>query len=220
MSFEPAEEGGDAAAATTWDRHAGSYPRQERLEARAIQAALRLADPGPGDRLVDVATGTGALLRALASRDRRPGVAIGVDRSRGMLARAGRMPQGWRLVEADARSLPVDDGGADVVTCSYLLHLLDPQDRARVLSEVRRVLGDSPGGRLVTVTVWADPAKPGSRALGRLMRRLAIFGPRRFGGLMPLDPTAELEAAGLAVTHRVVVPRGGYPSLVLRARPA
>jgi len=37
---------------------------------------------------------------------------------------------------------------------------------------------------------------------------------------MPLDPMAELGPAGLAATHRVVLSRGGYPSLVVRARVA
>jgi len=73
MDVEPAS-GGTAAAAGTWGEHATRYAGQERFEARAIAAALRLADPGPEDRVVDVATGTGLLLRALAARDprRRP----------------------------------------------------------------------------------------------------------------------------------------------------
>jgi len=37
---------------------------------------------------------------------------------------------------------------------------------------------------------------------------------------MPLDTMPEMEAAGLVPTHRTVLPRGGYPSLVIRARRA
>jgi hypothetical protein len=56
--------------------------------------------------------------------------------------------------------------------------------------------------------------------LNGLLHRLAAVGPRRWGGLMPLDPMAELGPAGLAATHRVVLSRGGYPSLEVRARVA
>ena len=69
--------GGAAAAAGTWDEHATRYAGQERLEARAIEAALRLADPRPQDWAVDLATGTGVVLRALAARDPRPAKVTG-----------------------------------------------------------------------------------------------------------------------------------------------
>lgn len=208
-----------AGASTTWDRHAARYARQEGLEARATAALLRLADPGPEDRLVDLATGTGIVLRALATCARRPAVAVGVDRSAGMLARVGRLPDGWRTVVGDARHVPLPDGHADIVTCSYLLHLLGAHDRAAVLAEARRLLGSTPGARLVVATVWADGATPGGRLIHDALRALARARPAAWGGLMPLDPMTELAGAGLVVTHRVVLTRGGYPSLVLRARP-
>jgi len=212
--------GGVAAAAGTWDEHATRYAGQERLEARAIEAALRLADPRPQDRVVDLATGTGLLLRALAVRDPRPATVTGVDRSAGMLARVGRLAEEWRVIRGDARCVPLPDGAADVVTCCYLLHLLGMEDRGRVLREARRLLRGAPGSRLVIVTVWANPDRIGGRMLSGVLPRLAAASPSRWGGLMPLDPTAELGPAGLVATHRVVLPRGGYPSLVVRARVA
>ncbi|MBA3748769.1 MAG: class I SAM-dependent methyltransferase [Solirubrobacterales bacterium] len=134
--------------------------------------------------MVDLATGTGLLLRALAARGPRPATATGVDRSAGMLAQVGRLPDEWRVIHGDARCVPLPDGAADVVTCCYLLHTI--------------------GGRL----------------LNGVLPRLAAASPRRWGGLMALDPMAELGPAGLVATHRVVLPRGGYPSLVVRARVA
>lgn len=209
-----------AAAATTWDALASRYAGQERFEARAIAAALRLADPRPQDRLVDLATGTGVLLRALAARERRPAVALGVDRSEGMLSRVGRLPEGWKVIQGDVRAVPLPSGDADVVTCAYLLHLLDAEDRCRVLAEARRLLRSAAGSRLLIVTAWADPDSPGGRVLNALLRHAAQARPTAFGGLMPLDPAPELAAAGLVATHRIALSRGGYPSLVLRARPS
>ncbi len=212
--------GGAAAAARSWDELATRYAGQERLEARAIAAALRLADPRPPDRVVDLATGTGLLLRALAARDPRPATATGVDRSAGMLAKVGRLPDEWCVIRGDARCVPLPDGAADVVTCCYLQHLLGAEDRRRVLREARRLLSTAPGSRLVIATVWANRDTIGGRMLNDLLPRLAAASPGRWGGLMPLDPTPELGPAGLVATHRVLLPRGGYPSLVVRARVA
>ena len=52
--------------------------------------------------------------------------------------------------------MPLPDGWADVVTCAYLLQLLDPAARAAVLAEARRLLAPRPASRLVVVTTWAD----------------------------------------------------------------
>lgn len=206
---------GDAAAAATWDRLAARYGAQERHELRALEAALELAAPGPGERLVDLATGTALVLRLLAAGERPPREALGVDRSQAMLARAGALPPGFRTLVADARAVPLADGCADVVTCAYLLHLLDGEARAAVLAEARRLLGDRAAGRLVAVTVWSS-ARPARAAL----TALAAARPRAWGGLRPLDPTADLAAAGFAVTRRLALARRGYPSLVLAAAPA
>ncbi|PTL58913.1 hypothetical protein C7Y72_04225 [Paraconexibacter algicola] len=206
--------GTDPASVRTWDRLAGSYGRQERREQHAVDTALRLADPGPRDTLVDLATGTGLVLRRLAAR---PAQAVGVDRSAAMLAHVGPLSDDTRLLRADARDVPLPDGHADVVTISYLLHLLSPADRAAVLAEARRLLRPDPASRLVTVTVWTGRAPP-ARLAGRVLAAAAAARPAALGGLRPLDPTADLRAAGLHVDRRVELPRRGYPSLVLRAR--
>jgi len=116
------------------------YDPQLFLERPVLRSALDLADPGPNERLLDIATGTAGLLRELAPRTARPSVAIGVDRSPSMLAGAPVLPSGWRLLAADAERLPFTDGRFDVVTMAYLLHLLTRAGRGRVLREAARVL--------------------------------------------------------------------------------
>ena len=143
----------DRADAATWDRLAPRYGAQERLELRAIDTALRLAAPGPGERLVDLGTGAGLLLRRLAALPERPGQAIGIDRSAGMLARVGTLPAGWSVLRGDARAVPLPDGHAAVVTCAYVLQLLREPERRAVLGEALRLLG-------------GDPARPPRRRHG------------------------------------------------------
>lgn len=149
----------EANGPATWDGHAQRYGAQERLEARAIAASLRLAGPAPGDRLIDLGTGTGVVLRALAGRPDRPRTAVGVDRSPGMLARVGSLPGGWQTLQAEATCVPLEDGVADVATCACLLHLLGPEDRVSVLGEAARLLVPARGSRLVITTVACDPRR-------------------------------------------------------------
>lgn len=197
---------------TLWDRVARVYDWQLALERRAVAAAIELASPRPEDRLLDVGTGTGAVLRALAQRRSRPAVAIGIDSSRGMLARVPSLPAGWRLERADATSLPFLAEEFDVVIASYVLHLLDPPRLGRVLSELRRVLKLQ--GRLATVT----PVAPRSHLHRPYELIVAALAPLNGSslGLRPLDPRPELARYGLEpVTARYV--HRGYPSLCVVA---
>lgn len=178
---------------------------------------MALADVASGERLLDVATGTGGLLRRLADRPVRPAEAVGVDASRAMLARARPLPGGWDLAEADARSLPFEDASFDVVTAAYLLHTLDPPARGAVLTECRRVL--RPDGRLVTVTVSQPRSRVGAWLAGPIIS-LARRSSGTLAGLRPLDPRPEIEAAGFTVERAVAVRGFGYPSLCVLARVA
>ena len=194
-------------------RTARHYDSQLRLERRALDAALALAAPLPGDRLVDLGTGTGALLRRLAERPDHPRRVTGVDASAAMLARVPALPEGWSLREADGRRLPMGDGTVDVMTCAYLIHLLEPEDRRAVLAEIARVL--TPGGRVVLVSLLAPRGRLGRMLLAPVQNGLGrTLG--RASGWCALDPTAELAGAGLQLRRARVLTRG-YASLCLLA---
>ena len=203
--------------ARLWDGHAGRYGAQEWLQERAIATAIRLAEPGVQDDVVDLATGSGVIPRALARHRTPPASLVGIDRSRGMLALVGPLPEGWSTLLADARDVPLPAASADLVTCAYLLHLLTPEERLAVLREAHRLLRPGPRSRLVVVTVWTDRRRPGGRALGSGLTATARRFPERLGGLAPLDPTADLRCAGFQWRTRAQLPHGGYPSLVIRA---
>jgi ubiquinone/menaquinone biosynthesis C-methylase UbiE len=178
------------------------YDRQLSLERPALEAALALLGVRPHERLLDVATGTGALLRELAVRSERPRHAVGLDASHAMLAGARGLPPGWELVRGDAGALPFEEASFDVATAVYLLHTLERGDRASVIAELARVL--RPGGRLVVVTV--DSPRP-------RLRSLLADAPRR-SGLRPLDPRPELTGFSVCAARYV---RRGYPSLCVLA---
>ena len=204
------QRGGAGDATTTWDRAARGYARQEWLERAAVARTLALAAPREDDRLLDVGTGTGLVLRTLAARPDRPRQAVGLDASAAMLARVGPLPAGWRTATGDAVALPLPDASVDVATAAYLLHVLAPGPRAAALGELRRVV--RPGGRLVVATVWSPRA-----ALRAALDRVARAAPESLGGLVTLDPRPGLERAGWAVTRAAVV-HHGYPTLIVAAR--
>ena len=123
----------------TYERSAAvlSFGQDERW--RRFLVARVEADAG--DRVLDVATGTGLVARALV---RQYGCrVVGVDQSRGMIDEARRHANGRiDLVEASADLLPFDDGEFDALTFTYLLRYVD--DPAATLRELARVV--RPGG--------------------------------------------------------------------------
>ncbi len=109
--------------------------------------ALRIA---PGEKVLDVATGTGAAAIAAARLVGAKGRVTGIDLAEGMLDRAydNAQRQGLNNVDLhtmDAEQLEFRDGYFDVVICAAALYLVP--DMLRCLKEVARVL--KPGGRFV-----------------------------------------------------------------------
>ncbi len=95
MSGKGARRSGAGVPAWVWDRVSSRYDRQLWLERSSVYVLLELLAPADHERLLDVATGRGAVLRALALRADRPREVIGVDVSAAMLARVPSLPAGW-----------------------------------------------------------------------------------------------------------------------------
>jgi SAM-dependent methyltransferase len=129
---------------------------------------LALAAPRPGDRVLDVACGSGVVAR-LAAEVVGPGRVSGLDVSPAMLAVARRLPPelgiGWQ--PGTAAQMPFPDGAFDLVLCQQGVQFLP--DAATGLREMRRVL--RPEGRLV-VAVWASIQRsPGFAALAEALEQ-------------------------------------------------
>ena len=125
-----------------------------------------------GDRVLDVACGTGVLAREAAARIGPGGRVTGLDLNPGILAVAQRMAPDieWRL--GDASSLPFEASGFDAVVSQFGLMFFP--DRVGALREMMRVL--APGGRLA-VAVWdALENTPGYAAEVSLVERMAGSG--------------------------------------------
>lgn len=133
----------------------------------AVRHLLEVLPPGPGQRWLDIGTGTGevALPAALAGA-----TVTGCDLSPGMIAKANRRAAELQLDVAfdvaDAQALPYPDASFDVVTSCYTLNLVADYEAAA--SELARVC--RPGGRLGLVTVL--PERGQAEIFGVLLRYL------------------------------------------------
>jgi demethylmenaquinone methyltransferase/2-methoxy-6-polyprenyl-1,4-benzoquinol methylase len=145
----------------------GQDPRWRRAMVASVGAA-------PDDRVLDVATGTGLVARALV--ESYGCAVVGLDQSRDMLAGARRalaktpdLGRRIELVQGEAERLPFADGEFDHLTFTYLLRYVD--DPAATLVELARVV--RPGGRIAALE-FGLPDPPLWRPLWRLYVRLVL----------------------------------------------
>jgi demethylmenaquinone methyltransferase/2-methoxy-6-polyprenyl-1,4-benzoquinol methylase len=172
------------------------------------RALVSAVEPAAGERIVDVATGTGMVAAELLAR--ADCSVVGVDQSPQMLAAARTRfaalePAGGRprveLIEGEAEALPFADASFDALTFTYLLRYVD--DPAATMRELARVV--RPGGRVASLEFGVPPWPPaywawrlytavGLPTLGRLASREwaqvgRFLGPsiRGFYARHPLD---------------------------------
>lgn len=156
----------------------------------------------PGERVLDVACGTGAVALAAARRIGAGGRIAAVDINPAMLAVARRKSDRIAWQEAAAEALPCAAGSFDAVLCQFGLMFL--ADRTRALREMARVT--RPGGRiglLVFETVANSPAYDRLvPLLGRIVgpgTAAALAAPFCLGDQAAV--AAELAAAGLTAAE-------------------
>ena len=185
--------------------HAWTLPKRQ-----AARLALGLR---PGDRVLDLACGTGLNIPHLRSLVGEGGRVVGVDVSPGMLevAEALIAGRGWKNVEvreADAAQLPFPDESFDRGICSFAMTIIPDYERA--IREMWRVL--VPGGRFVSLE-----GRSGIHALPRVwrvcgadMRRDTLAGLREVFGEVTVK-RYWLGAISLAAATKQAAIRPGIP---------
>jgi demethylmenaquinone methyltransferase / 2-methoxy-6-polyprenyl-1,4-benzoquinol methylase len=210
-----------------FDRIAGAYDLMNSvmtagLHHRWRERAAELAELRPGDRALDVATGTGDLAVALAAHVGPEGEVVGSDFSEGMLARARVKAPELRWEHGNALALPYEDASFDAATVGFGARNFSDLDRG--LSEMARVV--RPGGLVVVLEittptrpplsafygVWFDHVVP---VLGRLAGESQAYSylpssVRRFPE--PAELAATMERAGLEQL-RWIITAGGIIAL-------
>jgi SAM-dependent methyltransferase len=153
-----------------YDQHAAEYARLlDPTLACVVERVAELAAPEPGMRVLDLATGTGAVARASA---RCGASVVGVDVSEPMLALARELSPEIDFRMADAHALPFPDADFDIVVCALAVsHFHEP---LTALGESLRVLRE--GGRLVASTWATGGSTPSSVEVARVLERSGAPG--------------------------------------------
>jgi demethylmenaquinone methyltransferase/2-methoxy-6-polyprenyl-1,4-benzoquinol methylase len=191
--------------------------------------AADLAAVGPGDRALDVATGTGDLAVELARRVGPSGAVIGSDFSEEMLDVARRKAPELRFEWGNALELPYEEATFDAATVGFGARNFSDLDRG--LQEMARVV--RPGGRVVVLEittpqrpplstffqVWFDRIVP---LLGRLTGETLAYSylpssVRRFPA--PEGLAAAMARAGLR-DIRWILTAGGIIAIHVGTRPS
>jgi enediyne biosynthesis protein CalE5 len=200
-----------------WDRMSQVYRREidQRL-AQVVDQVVARAGLQPGERVLDLGTGTGAVAEKAAVAVGVEGHVVAVDPSPEMLAVAARRAEQasvrFNLAEGSAERLPADDGSFDVILAS--LSLMFVIDRAAAAQEMARVLRS--GGRLVGA-VWAGPERCDLVLFQRTVSQFAPPPPVKGvgpGGLADPQPfLAQLAGAGIEARVESEVTGFDFPNL-------
>lgn len=217
-------EAGQAREKAGWQLAGSSAEAYERYAVPAwsrplAEQLVELAAPGRGERVLDVACGTGIVARLAAQHVGERGVVCGLDLNEGMLAvaRAASAEVSpsiqWR--QGDAAAMPLPEGAFDLVVCQQGLQFFPEREAA--LREMHRVL--APGGRLALSVLRPITYNRGwGVTLADALERHA--GPE--AGAMMRSPFPEGDAAELRellisagfhdVGVRIVVATARYPT--------
>ncbi len=158
---------------------------------------VQVAAPDPGQRVLDVCTGTGGAALELIGGGAR---VVGVDLAEGMLRQAVRKggDDGLRarplLARMDAALLGFPDGSFSLVTCSMALHEMAEAEREQVLREIRRVASDR-----VVIAEYRVPADCSRSLLFRVARFFEYIESDDFESFVRCGVNGRLERAGFLV---------------------
>jgi ubiquinone/menaquinone biosynthesis C-methylase UbiE len=202
------------AFSTVYDRFVAMHSGDAQMDLRGFLAGFL---PGPeAGAILDLCTGTGAMLPFLHATKRRGAPITGLDFSRGMLRRAASKVAGlsrMHLVQGNAGNLPFADGAFGAVTCSHAFYELRGDNRERALQEIVRVL--APGGIFLMMEHDVPDGQP-AKALFFL--RLAVAGGGKIRGFL----SREMVFLGrhFATVEKIASPSGRSKVMVCVKGPA
>jgi ubiquinone/menaquinone biosynthesis C-methylase UbiE len=176
-----------------------------------------------GDRVLDVACGTGAATLAAAEIAGPSGHVVGLDANPEMLAVARKKSTGIEWVEGKAEALPMPDNSFDAVVSQFGFMFFDGKPAA--LREMMRVL--RPSGRMAVAVCDAVENSPGYGAFAKLLDRLfgrqvgdAFRAPFALGNVDRLRTLCrEADVTGVDVArHNATVGFGSIEAMVSAER--
>ncbi len=184
-------------------------------ESKSAKKVLELAQIQSGERILEVAVGTGVMFAEIVRRNEN-GVTEGIDVSPSMMAKADermkKFPKGrYRLQIGSAYKLPFDSNTFDLLVNNFMIDLLPEKDFPLILSEFNRVL--KPSGRIVISTMSF-----GKRWYHKMWFWISKHFPKLMTGCRPISIKNYLTQAKFDSVESIFISQNTFPSEVLRAK--
>ena len=183
-------------------------------EKKALSEALVLANITPGETILDVATGTGQMLKEIVKRN-PSGHNSGIDLSPDMLEKAKvRLSEfdsdHYYLNVGNAYQLPFEDASFDLLFNNYMLDMLPEKDFSLIFDEFYRVLKS--GGRVVITSMSL-----GKKWYNRFWYYIAKWFPELMTYCRPVPLTDHLVKSRFKIIKSKQVSQNTFPSIVVLA---
>jgi len=183
-------------------------------ESKAARKVIEMADIKDGERILEVAVGTGLVFKEILKRN-PGGINNGIEISPSMLLRADKrlsklMNTNYVLDIGNAYNLPFKDHSFDLVINNFMIDLLPEKDFLRILSEFYRVL--KPSGRAVISTMAF-----GQKWYNKFWHWIARKLPGLLTGCRPVSIGINLKEVGFEIEQTEQLSQNTFPAEVLRA---
>jgi len=184
-------------------------------ETKAARKVRDLAGIKNGDAVLDVACGTGEMLKEMVKQN-SAGKNIGIDLSPDMIGKArkklNRLKQGnFEVRTGNAMDLDFADNTFDVLINCYMVDLMPEDTFDKVAAEFYRVL--KPGG-VVVISTFSF----GTKKIHRFWYWVAKYFPALLTDCRPVLFGRYLKKAGFTIEHKIQVSQNTFPSEVIKAR--
>lgn len=182
------------------------------MVSKARKKALEMVNIQDGERVLEVAIGTGLNLVEIIKRNPN-GWVEGIDISPKMLEKARQRllkagSRNFRLHLCDCRNLPFENNSFDVVISQYLLDILPVEDFIPTLNEFKRVLRD--GGRLILVNMTK-----GEKFINKIYEEIYKLKLPLIAGCRGVMAQPFLKKVGFQMFKREFVSQIGFPSEIV-----
>jgi ubiquinone/menaquinone biosynthesis C-methylase UbiE len=182
------------------------------MESKARQRALEIAAIRNGEKILEVALGTGLNFVELLKRNPQ-GWVEGIDISMKMLERTRKRVsktglQNYTLYLCDCRHLPFEDSTFDILMNQYMFDILPIEDFIPILLEYKRALKN--GGRIVLVNMTK-----GEKWVNQIYEEIYKLKPPLLAGCRGILVQPFLEKIGFKEIKREFVSQLGFPSEVV-----
>lgn len=181
-------------------------------ETKARNRSLELANIKDGERILEVAVGTGLTFVEILKANPN-GQSFGIDLTDAMLEEAKSKAEiighnNYHLSVGDAYALDFPDNNFDLLVNNYMFDLLPEEDFSRVLNEFRRVL--KPDGRLVLINMTK-----GERFYQKIWDVIYQISPPLMGGCRGVQLLPIMKSMGFKDIHREMLSEMSFPSEII-----